>query len=231
MAASVVDNGIDVGRHWQENFVVEDADVARELLAVQHAPRLLWMVNNTGILFLLASEPDIETKNQIENVTVVEGAVVGSIDIVGWVAVENTDGVPLGTHHGLPDNVDDIHQNDDGQNILGILEDKMVDRKSQSSVAGHHELAVGNSSKSEVDAERTTQHKAGVMGIVVHAMTMVPYIRLWLGKASTLELREHYLSDPDIAYLLRNLQTILEKAAALLPLAIDYSGFVSVYLP
>lgn len=153
MAASVVDHGIDFGRLWQENDVVEDADVARELLAVQHAPRLLWMVNNAGILFLLA-EPDIETKSQTENVAVVEAAVVGSIDIVDWGAVENTDGVPLGTHHGLPpDNVDDIHQNDDGQNILGILEAEMADRKSHSSVAGHHELAVGNSSKSVIDVE------------------------------------------------------------------------------
>jgi hypothetical protein len=52
------------------------------------------------------------------------------------------------------------------------------------------------------------------MGIVVHAMAVVPYIRLWLGKTSTLELREQYLSDPDIAYLLRNLQPILEQSAA-----------------
>ncbi len=112
------------------------------------------MGNNAGILFLLASEPDIETKNQIENVTLVEAAVVGSIDIVDWVAVENMDDVSLGTHHGLPpDNVDDIHQNDGGQNILGILEAEMADRKSHSSVAGHHELAVGNSSNSVIDAE------------------------------------------------------------------------------
>jgi hypothetical protein len=29
VAASVVDHRIDVGRHWQENVVVEDVDVAR----------------------------------------------------------------------------------------------------------------------------------------------------------------------------------------------------------
>lgn len=61
----------------------------------------------------------------------------------------------------------------------------------------------------------TIQHKAGMMGVVVHAMAVVPYIGLsWIGKTSTLELREHYLSDPDIAYLLRNLQPILEQSAA-----------------
>jgi hypothetical protein len=70
---------------------------------------------------------------------------------VDWVAVENTDDVPLGTRHGLPP--DNIRQNDDDQNILGILEAEMADRKSSRSVAGRHELAVGNSSKSVIDAE------------------------------------------------------------------------------
>lgn len=163
------------------------------------------MLDNVDIL-LLVSRLEIETKNQIGYVTNdVEVVAVGSIDNENWTAVANMDGVPLGKHHGHPlDSVEDILQNADGQNILDIWEVETAETREHSKVAGHRELAVGSSSKWVADVEsdamlvlssstlpRKIHHKAGVVGNVVHAMVVVPSIRLWLGKNSTLELREH----------------------------------------